>query len=163
MERTREQAIERDRPQVDVDERESTHPCVNLKSERKAAMFAIFVDGGRQYRVKAGDLLRVDFRSEGKRGDKLTFDTVLCGATDTASVIGKPAIASAVVEAQITDPEFKAEKLEGGKFKRRKGYIRHWGHTQRYTEVQITKVTVPGLGSEEKPVAPKPETADAAN
>ena len=60
------------------------------------------------------------------------------------------------------DPEFKAEKLEGGKFKRRKGYIRHWGHTQRYTEVQITKVTVPGLGSEEKPVAPKPETADAA-
>jgi large subunit ribosomal protein L21 len=109
-------------------------------------MFAIFEDGSRQYRVKAGDLVRVDFRRESQRGDKMTFESVLCAATDTASIIGRPLIASAKVEAEVTDPEFKGEKIEGGKFKRRKGYIRHWGHTQRYTEVKITAIDVPGIG-----------------
>jgi large subunit ribosomal protein L21 len=109
-------------------------------------MFAIFEDGSHQYRVKAGDIIRVDFRSELEKGAALKFDRVLAAGSDTASVIGRPLVDGASVETEIVNAEFKAEKIEGGKFKRRKGYYRHWGHTQRYTEVVVKAINVPNFG-----------------
>jgi large subunit ribosomal protein L21 len=108
-------------------------------------MFAVFEDGARQYRVQAGDRLNVDFRDTANQGDTLTFDRVLAAGTeDSAGTIGRPFIDGAKITAEVVDPEFKARKIEGGKFKRRKSYIRHWGHTQRHTTVVIKTIEVPG-------------------
>lgn len=104
-------------------------------------MFAVFEDGSHQYRVQAGDKLNVDFRDTVNRGDRLTFDRVLAVGDESTGTIGRPFISGAAVVAEVIDPEWKAEKLEVGKFKRRKSYIRHWGHTQRYTTVRILEVT----------------------
>lgn len=110
-------------------------------------MFAIFEDGSHQYRVQAGDRLEVDFRETAKAGDSLSFDRVLAAGTDDAGQIGRPLIAGASVVAEVVEETFKGPKLEIGKFRRRKGHIRHNGHTQKYTQVRITAINVPGLAS----------------
>ncbi len=115
-------------------------------------MFAIFEDGSHQYRVQTGDKLEVDYRGGLKTGDSLNFDRVLAAGTDSTGTIGRPLIEGASVVAEVLegnagqkDGTFKARKLEVGKFKRRKGVIRHNGHTQKYTQIRITSINVPGL------------------
>ena len=123
-------------------------------------MFAIFEDGSHQYRVVTGDRLEVDFREAAKIGDSLHFDRVLAAGTDAAGInapganapganatgqIGRPLIDGASIQAEVVDDSMKAPKLEIGKFRRRKGYIRHNGHTQKYTQVRITAINVPGF------------------
>jgi large subunit ribosomal protein L21 len=115
-------------------------------------MFAIFEDGSHQYRVHAGDKLEVDFRGGLKTGDSLSFERVLAAGTDTAGTIGRPLIEGASVVAEVLegnagkkDGTLLAAKLEVGKFKRRKGVIRHNGHVQKYTQIRVTAINVPGL------------------
>jgi len=110
-------------------------------------MFAIFEDGSRQYRVQAGDRLEIDLRVSAKTGDSLSFDRVLAAGTDSSGRIGRPLIDGASVQAEVVDDEVRGRKLEIGKFRRRKGHIRHNGHMQKYTQVRITGITVPGLES----------------
>ncbi|MSR60204.1 MAG: 50S ribosomal protein L21 [Planctomycetaceae bacterium] len=107
-------------------------------------MFAIFEDGSHQYRVEAGDTLRVDFREAAKPGEALNFDRVLAAGTDSSGQFGRPLIEGATVVGEVVDTAYDP-KIEVGKFKRRKGYIRHNGHTQKYTAVKITGINVPGL------------------
>jgi large subunit ribosomal protein L21 len=123
-------------------------------------MFAIFEDGSHQYRVTTGDRLEIDFREAAKIGDSLQFNRVLAAGTDEPGLgatgqigrplIGRPLIDGASIQAEVVDDLFKAPKLEIGKFRRRKGYIRHNGHTQKYTQVRITAINVPGFA---RPVA----------
>jgi large subunit ribosomal protein L21 len=107
-------------------------------------MFVIFEDGAHQYRVQAGDTLNVDFRHAARAGDALSFDRVLAAGDDASATIGRPVIEGARVTAEVLDTSYD-RKLEVGKFRRRKGYIRHNGHTQKYTAVKITAIDVPGL------------------
>ena len=108
-------------------------------------MFAVFEDGSHQFRVQAGDLLWVDFRDGIAKGATLTFDRVLAVGNDSTNAIGRPVLAGAKVQAEVLDGEVHAPKIEGGKFRRRKNYIRHWGHKQKYTAIKITAIDVPGL------------------
>lgn len=110
-------------------------------------MFAIFEDGSHQYRVTTGDRLEVDFREAAKVGDSLKFDRVLAAGTDAKGQIGQPLLKGASIQAEVVDDCVKAPKIEVGKFRRRKGYIRHNGHTQKYTQVRITAINVPGIES----------------
>jgi large subunit ribosomal protein L21 len=96
--------------------------------------------------VTAGDRLEVDFRDAARVGDSLSFDRVLAAGTDTTGTIGRPLIDGASVVAEVVDESAKGPKLEVGKFRRRKGHIRHNGHTQKYTQVRITAINVPGIG-----------------
>jgi len=114
-------------------------------------MFAIFEDGSHQYRVRAGDVITIDFRGSAAPGDAISFDRVLAAATDAASAIGQPLVSGASVQAEVIDPEVRGRKLEIGKFRRRKLHIRHNGHVQRYTTVRITAITVPGLQPPDQP------------
>ena len=114
-------------------------------------MFAIFEDGSHQYRVQTGDRLEIDFRAV-KTGDSLSFDRVLAAGSDTAGQIGRPLVKGATVQAEVLhglegrqDGTVKARKLEVGKFRRRKGHVRHNGHIQKYTQVRITAISVPGI------------------
>lgn len=107
-------------------------------------MFAVFCDGGRQYKVQRGDRLVIDYRETLNAGDSLKFDEVLLAGSKSTSKIGTPAIAGAVVEAQVLGHR-KGDKLEIQKYKKRKKIRRHTGHRQKYTAIQIVGLNVPGV------------------
>jgi large subunit ribosomal protein L21 len=107
-------------------------------------MFAVFCDGGRQYKVQRGDRLVIDYRETLNAGDSLKFPEVLLAGSKAGSKIGVPAIDGAVVEATVIGHR-KGHKLEIQKFKKRKKIRRHTGHRQKYTAIQISSLSVPGL------------------
>lgn len=110
-------------------------------------MFAIIEDGSRQYQVKAGDLLVVDYRAKAVAGESLQFDKVLLASGGESSVLGKPTISGATVTAEVVTPLFKGPKLEIQKLRRRHASRRHTGHRQKHTQVRITALNVPGLAA----------------
>ena len=115
-------------------------------------MFAIFEDGGRQFRVSNGDVLAIDYRNAAKDGDTITFDKVLLANGGGSSTVGRPLISGATVTAEVVTAQLKGIKLEIQTFHRRNASRRHTGHRQKYTRVKITGISVPGLQVVEKPV-----------
>lgn len=121
-------------------------------------MFAIFEDGSRQYRVESGTKVLVDYRDGLEPDTSVVFDRILLAHNGTDSRIGAPLVDGATVTATVLRPELKGEKLEIGKFKRRKNSRRHVGHRQKHTLVQIQEISIPGLEAtegqaEEEPAA----------
>ena len=128
-------------------------------------MFAVIVDGSRQHRVSSGTRLSIDYRSSANNGDTITFDNILLANGGGASVIGTPAIEGATVEAKVVEALVKGPKLEVQKIRRRKNSKRHTGHRQKYTEVEIKAISVPGLEVVEAPAeeaAPAPVVEESA-
>jgi len=120
-------------------------------------MFAVIEDGSRQYRVTPGEMLTVDFRSDAKKGDTLTFDRVLLANGGGTSAVGRPVIDGATVEGEVVVAEEKGPKLEIQKIRRRKNSRRHTGHRQKHTSVRVTAINVPGLEIVEQPAATESE------
>ena len=116
-------------------------------------MFAVFEDGSRQFCVKTGDVLAVDYRHDVQDGEKITFDKVLLANGGGPSVVGQPVISGATVTAEVVMAQLKGIKLEIQTFHRRNASRRHTGHRQKYTRVKITDIAVPNLQVIEKPVA----------
>lgn len=108
-------------------------------------MFAIIEDGGRQYRVSEGSLVKIDYRDDVEAGDAVTLGSVLLANAGGASTVGTPLIEGASVKAVVIDPELRGEKLEIQKIRRRKNSRRHTGHRQSYTTVKVESIEVPGL------------------
>ena len=102
-------------------------------------MFAVVDLGGSQVKVEEGDQIRVDTMA-GEPGDKVTLDKVLLVGQDGDTKVGTPSVEGASVEASILD-HGKADKVRVFKMKRRKGYRRHNGHRQPYTELKIEKIS----------------------
>jgi large subunit ribosomal protein L21 len=100
-------------------------------------MYAIFVDGGRQYKVTEGEELVVDFR-DSNLGSQLTFDHVLAVGGDSLK-LGQPILAGAVVTAEVLGP-VQGPKLVVQKMRRRKNFRRKTGHRQICTRVRINKI-----------------------
>jgi large subunit ribosomal protein L21 len=117
----------------------------SFESPGSETMFAIIEDGSHQYRVEPGQSLTVDFRSEANAGDTIEFDRVLLANGGGSSAVGRPTIEGATVTTEVITPELKGKKLEIQKFRRRKNSRKHTGHRQKYTEVKITAINVPGL------------------
>ncbi len=107
---------------------------------------AIIKTGGKQYRIKEGDSIKVEKLSgspngeASKKGDKVEFDQVLLTAKDKSIKLGKPILKSAKVTATIEE-QGRSKKVTGVKFKAKKRYKRTFGHRQAYTEVKINKIT----------------------
>lgn len=102
-------------------------------------MYAIFVDGGRQYRVETGQMLDIDFREGSETGDSLKFENVLAIGGDEGLRLGSPSISGASVAAKVLGME-KGEKLFIQKFRRRKNSKRRTGHRQKYTRIEISAI-----------------------
>ena len=98
-------------------------------------MYAIIKAGGKQYRVKQGESLRVE-SMEGKVGDTLTFDKVLMVGEGDGAKIGAPFVSGASVKATVLG-HGRGEKVRSFKMRRRKHYAKTIGHRQNYTEVRI--------------------------
>jgi len=108
-------------------------------------MYAIIDEGGHQFKVTAGDRLRIDRHAPEAKGDKpaksLTFERVLLVGGEGKPRLGTPTVAGATVTADILG-EVKGKKITIQKYKRRKGYHKKIGHRQRYLEVRITAINV---------------------
>jgi large subunit ribosomal protein L21 len=100
--------------------------------------YAVIRTGGKQYRVAAGDVVRVATLA-GNPGDKVKFDDVLLVGGDTTT-IGTPTVAGAAVEAEIVQ-HGRGPKLIVFKFRKRKRSRKKAGHRQDFTAVRITGVT----------------------
>ncbi len=121
-------------------------------------MYAIIEDSGTQIRVARGDVVDIDLRDVGARRKKIKFDRVLLvGEAGDDATIGTPYVSGAAVTAEVLE-EVKGDKIDVIKFKRRKGYRRKVGHTQRYLRVRIEEITGPTT-SKPKPRTSKKTTA----
>ena len=100
-------------------------------------MYAVFKTGGKQYRVAAGDKVRVE-KLPGNAGDAITFDQVLLVGGDTLK-LGQPLVGGAKVEAKIV-VQGLGKKLIVFKFRRRKNYRRKNGHRQPFTALEIVNI-----------------------
>ncbi|MEC7409502.1 MAG: 50S ribosomal protein L21 [Planctomycetota bacterium] len=103
-------------------------------------MYAIIVDGGRQYRVEPGMEVDVDFRDLAA-GEELTFEKVLAVSGDDGMKLGSPTLDGVSVTASVIGTE-QDKKIYVQKFRRRKNSRRRTGHRQSHTRVRIDKIAV---------------------
>jgi large subunit ribosomal protein L21 len=101
-------------------------------------MYAVIMTGGKQYRVKEGDVLSVEKLAAGP-GTKFHFDQVLLIEDGDNVLVGTPVLENALVRADIIET-FKDEKVLIFKKKRRKQFRRTRGHRQLLTKVRIERV-----------------------
>jgi large subunit ribosomal protein L21 len=101
-------------------------------------MYAIIKTGGKQYKVQAGEQLRVE-GLEGDVGSSVSFgEVLLVGAGDSVK-LGAPLISGASVKATIV-AHGRGDKVKIFKMRRRKHYQKTQGHRQSYTEVRIDTI-----------------------
>ena len=123
-------------------------------------MYAIFDNGGKQYKACIGDLVKLE-KLSGKVGDSVEFPVVLL--SDDKGVQVAKEVAGLTVKAEIVS-EGKDKKIIVFKYKPKKNERKKQGHRQPYTTVKVTGI---GAVSEDKtaakkPAAKKPATEKAA-
>ena len=102
-------------------------------------MTAIFVTGGKQYKVSEGDVLFVE-KLTAEAEETVVFDEVLAVVGDEVQ-IGKPVVEGAKVTAKVLK-NGKAKKVIVYKMHPKKGYRRKQGHRQPYTKIQIESISL---------------------
>jgi len=131
-------------------------------------MLAVFKTGGKQYSVKAGQILKVE-KLEGKKGDNVSFKNILAVSENTQNTFGAPLVEGAVVEAKILD-QIRDKKIIVFKKRKRQNYRSTQGHRQYLTVLKIESISMGGKKSSSekkelkvrvpaKKTAPKKKTA----
>jgi large subunit ribosomal protein L21 len=133
-------------------------------------MFAVIKTGGKQYRVAANDLLKVE-KVVGNAGDIVEFNEVLMVGEGEGAVVGAPTVAGALVTAHVVE-QGRAAKVIAFKKRRRQNSKRTRGHRQHLTTIRIAEILTGGAKSVGKaalmasvaraPKAAKAVAADAA-
>ena len=100
--------------------------------------FAIIETGGKQYKVSASNILKVE-KLDIKKGNKVEFKKVLLVNDDKTVEIGDPTVSGAVVEGMLLD-NIKDRKVIVFKKRRRQNSRKRYGHRQPLSKVQITKI-----------------------
>ena len=108
--------------------------------EVKYLTHAIIETGGKQYRVKEGDVIFIE-RLPAEAEENVKFDNVLAVLDGDGTKIGSPYIEGASVNASVIK-NGKSKKIIVFKMRPKKGYRKKQGHRQPYTKVQIDKITV---------------------
>ena len=124
-------------------------------------MYAIIRAGGKQYRVKAGDTVRVE-KLEKNLGDTFDMSEVLMVGGDK-TFMGAPLVKNAKVTVTVTR-QAKAAKVIVFKKKRRQGYRKMQGHRQNFTELFVQSITTPEgqtVNTENKPLIIDPAKIQA--
>jgi large subunit ribosomal protein L21 len=100
--------------------------------------YAVIETGGKQYRVKPGDSLKVELL-EGEPGSTVAIDAVLALSDGKTLTVGTPRVQGAKVSAEIVK-HMRADKVVAFKKKRRKGYKRKVGHRQNLTVLRVASI-----------------------
>ena len=98
-------------------------------------MYAVIKTGGKQYRVVAGERIKVE-KLVGEVGSSVTLDQILMLADGDKVTIGSPIVQGASITATVLS-HGRGDKVMIFKFRRRKHYRKTQGHRQSYTEIQI--------------------------
>ena len=102
-------------------------------------MYAVIKTGGKQYRVTAGETLKIETVA-GDVGSAVVLDKVLMVGEGDKVTVGKPLINGATVKATIVS-HGRGDKIRIFKMKRRKHYQKRQGHRQNYTEIRIDGIS----------------------
>jgi large subunit ribosomal protein L21 len=102
-------------------------------------MYAVVEIAGKQFKVSQNDKISVPSLKD-KVGAKVKFERVLLLDDKRKIDIGNPLVSGASIEARVVD-HLKGETVTVFKKKRRKGYRVKRGHRQKYTQVEITKIS----------------------
>ena len=124
-------------------------------------MFAVIKTGGKQYRVAADDLLKVE-KVAGEAGDIIEFPHVLVVGEGEDVTLGAPFIDGASVAAEVVE-QGRGKKVIAFKKRRRQNSRRTRGHRQLLTTVRISEILTGGAKPSKKPAAKKdaaPKKAD---
>ena len=106
--------------------------------EVKIGMYAIIVNGGKQYKVAEGDLVKVE-KLKAEVGEEVTFDVVLVADGDVVKTGAE--VGSAKVTAKV-EAQDKYKKIIVFKYKSKKNERKKQGHRQPFTAVRIEKISV---------------------
>ena len=102
-------------------------------------MYAVIKTGGKQYRVKEGDVLKLELLTADV-GNEISFADVLMLADGDNITCGTPLISNALVKAEVLE-HGRHKKVRIIKFRRRKHHMKQMGHRQYYTQVKITAIS----------------------
>jgi len=102
-------------------------------------MYAVIKTGGKQYRVVAGEKIKVE-QIPAEVGAEITLDQVLMVGEGETVKVGAPIVAGAKVTATVI-AQGRHPKVTIFKMRRRKHYQKHQGHRQNYTEIQIGAIS----------------------
>ncbi|HEY6024652.1 MAG TPA: 50S ribosomal protein L21 [Pseudolabrys sp.] len=98
-------------------------------------MYAVIKTGGKQYRVSAGEKLKVE-QIPADIGTEIVLDQVLMVTDGGAVKLGTPLVSGASVQAKVV-AHGRGDKVHIFKMRRRKHYRKSQGHRQNYTEIEI--------------------------
>ena len=101
-------------------------------------MYAVIQTGGKQYRVKSGEQIKIELLPE-QVGAAVSFDKVLMLGEGEGVKVGTPFVSGAKVKATVVS-QGRGEKVRIFKMRRRKHYIKSQGHRQGFTEVRIDEI-----------------------
>jgi large subunit ribosomal protein L21 len=101
-------------------------------------MYAVIQTGGKQYRVKSGEQVKVEALSA-EIGAAVSFDNVLALGEGDGIKVGAPFVSGAKVKATVV-AQGRGEKVRIFKMRRRKHYAKTQGHRQNFTEVRIDEI-----------------------
>lgn len=125
-------------------------------------MYAIIRTGGKQAKVRPGDVLQVERLKDA--GEQVTFRPLLVVDADGNAVSDRALLADSTVTAKVLGEE-KGDKINIFKYKNKTGYRRRMGHRQIYTSIEVTDIDLAtpkkASGSKKKP-AEKPAEKAAA-
>ena len=116
-------------------------------------MFAVIKAGGKQYRVAAEDVIRID-RVKGEPGEIVEFGEVLVLGGDTP-LIGMPTVAGATVAGEVLQ-HTRGDKVIAFKKRRRKNSRRKRGYRHEFSVIRITEILTDGA-KPSKTAAPRPK------
>lgn len=127
-------------------------------------MYAIIRAGGKQAKVRSGDVIEVERVKNA--AETIEFEPLLVVDEDGATHSGVSALSGASVTAKVLG-EVKGDKVDIFKYKNKTGYSRRMGHRQTYTRLEITGISLPkaksAKASTKKSQQSQAEEADAAS
>jgi len=102
-------------------------------------MFVIIETGGKQYKIKQGDIIKID-KIDYSKGEKVIFDKVLLLVENDEKVkIGQPYLEKVKVEAEVLE-QGRGKKVTVIKYKSKTRYRRKRGYHPLYTKIKITRI-----------------------
>ena len=102
-------------------------------------MYAVIKTGGKQYRVAAGEKLKIE-QIPAEVGAEITLDQILMLGEGETVKIGTPLVSGAAVKATVLS-QGRHDKVKIFKMRRRNHYQKHQGHRQNYTEIRIDGIS----------------------